>query len=172
MKITYENSPDDIAAYGKLIYAKSPTVKQHRKKAYQYAVILIAIFGLALFILDSDQSTRYGWAVISVLWLIYIPFQHKRRYIKNMVTTYQDDTHKNLFGRHELTLENEGITDQIENGINKTGWDKNEHVEKIENYTFIFIDSALAYIIPENNVSEGSYRDVVNLLKEKTTDAS
>ncbi|KAA3637728.1 MAG: YcxB family protein [Calditrichaeota bacterium] len=157
MTITYENSPKDITAYGTLLYTKSPTVKQHRNKALKYAVLLSVIIGLVIYFTSDDISILYFWTALSVGWWIYIPIQHRRKYIKNMIATYADDTHKNLFGKHELTIDETGLTDKIEQGQNITSWGDIEHVEVSENIIYIFIRSSLAYLIVKENISEGSF---------------
>ena len=157
MTITYENSPKDITAYGTLLYTKSPTVKQHRAKAFKFAVLLSVIIGLVIYFTSDDISILYFWTALSVGWWIYIPIQHRRKYIKNMISTYADDTHKNLFGKHELTIDESGLTDEIDNGINKTDWENIEHIEISDNIIYIFIQSSLAYLIIKDNISTGSF---------------
>ncbi len=167
MKIEYTNSLADIEAYGQLIYAKSPTVKQHRKKAWLIAVVLIVIFGIVLYLLDNSTEILYFWLFLSVVWLIYIPFQHKRRYLKNMMKTYEDEEHKYFFGRHSLTIDDNGVTDEIGVGINHTEWEKIEHIEFTATHTFIFVDSSMAHAICKDAVIDGDYDTFVNNLKSK-----
>ena len=94
MNISYNNSPDDISAYARLLYDKSPTVSKHRGKATYTAVLIIVILSIIIYFIDSIR-TLYIWLFISVGWIAYIPFQHKKRYIKNMGKQYEEDEYKN-----------------------------------------------------------------------------
>jgi hypothetical protein len=167
MKIKYKNEISDIEAYGKLLYAKSPTVKQHLKKAWLTAVVLILIFGLVLYVFNEELNILLFWSLLSIGWLIYIPFQHKKRYIKNMVKTYKEEEHRKFFELHSLTIDDSGLTDQIEAGINHTEWNKIEHIETTESYTFIFIGSAMSHAICKDRILEGDCDSFLNLLKSK-----
>ena len=167
MKIEYENNLADIEAYGRLIYTKSPTVKQHRKKAWLTAVVLIVIFGAVLYFFENSSEILYIWLFLSVVWLIYIPFQHKRRYLKNMIKTYEDEEHKYFFGKHSLTIDDNSVTDEIGIVINHTEWENIEHIESTEMYTFIFVQSSMAHAICRDMVTSGDYESFVNNLKNK-----
>ena len=167
MTIEYVNQISDIEAYGRLIYDKSPTVRQHKKKAFNTAVILVAIFGLVLYFLNESTAVMVLWLVLSVAWLSYIPFQHKKRYLKNMVKTFEGEQHRNFFGQHRLTIDESGITDEIENGINTTPWDRIEHAETTGSHIFIFVDSSMAYAIPKNAFEEGLSDNFIKILKSR-----
>lgn len=167
MKIEYENKISDIDAYGRLIYDKSPTVKQHRKKAYNTAVVLIIIFGLVLYFLNESNNILFIWLALSIAWLVYIPFQYKKRYLKNMVKTFEDEQHKNFFGGHSLTTDDTGITDEIESVINHTPWENIEHLELTDTHTFIFVKSVMVYAIPKHSIIDGDYETFIDTLKTK-----
>lgn len=166
MKIKYENQPSDITAYGELIYEKSPTVKQHRRRAMNFSAVMAVIFALVIYYLDTMQ-TVYIWLILSMGWLIFVPTQHKRRYLKNMVKTYEGDKYKNIMTSHELTADESGLTDQIENGINHTTWSNIEHIEETEKHLFIFVDSTLAYAVPKDKIQPDEYRQFTEVLKEQ-----
>lgn len=167
--ITYENDQTDITAYGRLIYDKSPTVKHHRAKALRFAVLLIVIFGVIIYFVDSNRSTLYIWIVLSIAWLIYIPIQHKKRYLKNMLSEFDDEKHRRLFGKHTLTIDDFGLTDEIEYGINKTNWDRIEHIESVETHSFVFVDSAMAYAIPKERIIDGEYESFIQEMRTNIT---
>ncbi len=167
MKISYDCSIKDISAYGKLIYEKSPTVKEHLKKTYYFSVPMLFVIGALIKYFEPNNELLYAWIVLGIGWLIYLPFYHKKKYMLKVIESFEDDKFKNLFGQHELIIENNILTDRIESGENKTDISKIEHIEMIADYAFIFIDSAMAYIIPKKNISAGNYHDFLYLLKEK-----
>lgn len=161
MKISYECSIKDISAYGKLIYDKSPTVKQHLKKTYYFSIPMLIIFGVAINYFESDSKLFYAWIVLGIAWLIYLPFYHKKKYLKKAIQSFEDEKYANLFGLHELTIEENYLIDRIESGQNKTEISKIEHIEVINEYAFIFIDSAMAYLIPRDKINDGNYHDFI-----------
>ena len=165
MNINYQNTEADIYSYGQLIYKKSPTVKKHRLKSMNFAAILSVIFAALIYYIDT-LDTVLIWAAMSVVWLRYVPIQHKRRYLKNMIKTYQEDEHKQFFGNHSITIDENGITDKIENGINQTSWDKIEHIEEIDSHLFVFVESSLAFCIPKEQLSKSECEDFIKKLKE------
>ena len=167
MKISYKATIQDISAYAKLIYQKSPTVKEHLKKTYYFSVPTLLMFGALIKYVETTNELLYAWCVLGICWLIYLPFYHKKKYFKKVIETFANEKHDNLFGTHELIIEGNLIIDTIENGQNKTELSKVEHTETVENYTFIFIDSAMAYLIPEKNIIDGDYQGFINYLKEK-----
>ena len=170
MKIIYENQDSDILAYGKLIYDKSPTVKVHLKKTYYFSVPMLFVLGAVISYFESNSELLYAWIALSIGWLIYLPFYHKKKYLKKVIESFEDDKYQNLFGQHELTIENNILTDKIETGQNKTEISKIEHIEIVKDYTFIFIDSATAYLIPENNILSGDYHEFINEVKNTRKD--
>lgn len=167
MKIKYVNSTDDVKAYARLLYEKSPRIKQHLKKALYTAAILIVIFGIVIYLLEEAGRVLYIWMILSVLWLTYIPFQHRKKYLNNMIKSFADDNHRNFFGNHTLTLEDDLLIDEIENGINRTSLNEIEHIETVKNHTFIFVRSAMAYAICSGSITEGSYNEFIKALKKK-----
>ena len=169
MKISYIATIQDISAYAKLIYQKSPTVKEHLKKTFYFSVPTLLMFGALIRYVETTNELLYAWGVLGVCWLIYLPFYHKKKYLKKVIETFTNEKHDNLFGTHELIIEGNYIIDTIENGQNKTELSKIEHIETVENYTFIFIDSAMAYLIPEKSIIDGNYLGFINYLKEKNS---
>ncbi len=168
MKISYTTSIKDISAYAKLIYQKSPTVKEHLKKTYYFSVPTLLLFGALIRYVETTNELIYVWGLLGICWLIYLPFYHKKKYIKKVIESFEDEKHQNLFGTHELTIANNLIIDKIELGQNSTEISKIEHVETIDSYTFVFIDSAMAYLIPRNRIIDGNYHDFIYEIKEKS----
>lgn len=166
MTLKYKNTTDDIEAYGHLLYSKSPTVNQHRKRSFNAALVLILIVCVVIYFIDT-LTTLYIWLVIATVWIAVLPLFHRRKYVKKMVKTYQEEGHEHFFGVHSLTITDDGLTDQIENGLNHTTWDKIEHIETIRDYTFIFSGSAMAYSLPHNYIIEGDYNQFLETLKSK-----
>lgn len=166
VSISYNATIEDITAYGKLVYAKSPTVKEHLKKTYYFSVPMLIIIGAVLKYYESNQDLIYFWAVVGIGWLVYLPFYHKKKYLKKFIASFEDEKYQNLFGEHELTIEDDSIADKIEKGVNHTKISKIEHIEIIDNYAFVFIDSAMAYLIPENKIIEGNYNNFVDSLNK------
>lgn len=168
MEIKYQNRPSDIEAYARLLYLKSPMIKKHRSRSINFAAVMIAIIAITIFYVDKP-STVALWLAFSIAWLIYIPVQHRRKYVKNVLKQYSDAKHENLFGEHLVTIDGDFICDQIEKGINKTEIRKFEHFEQTETHLFIFLDSSIAYIIPADQLAKNDYEKFISLLKEKRT---
>ncbi len=167
MKISYNSSIQDITAYGKLIYEKSPTVKEHLKKTYYFSVPMLIIFAAVIKYFGTTEELLMAWIALGVGWLIYLPSFHKKKYLNKVTESFEDEKYQNLFGTHELTVEENILIDTIESGQNSTDISQIEHIEITDDHTFIFIDSAMAYLIPENNISDGDYQNFINILKEK-----
>jgi len=167
MKISYNASLSDINTYGKLIYDKSPTVKEHLKKTYYFSVPMLLVLGAIIKYFETNNELLYAWIVLGIGWLVYLPFYHKKKYIKKVEESFESERYKNLFGEHELIIEDSFLIDKIESGQNKTEMSKIEHIETIDSYTFVFIDSAMAYLIPRNNILDGNYHDFIYEIKNK-----
>lgn len=167
MQISYNCSIKDISAYGKLIYEKSPTVKEHLRKTYYFSVPMLIVFGALIKYFESTSELFYPWIALGIAWVVYLPFYHKKKYLQKVIESFEIEKHQNLFGQHELTIENNILTDKIEADQNKTEISKIEHIETIKDYAFIFIDSAMAYLIPRNNIIDGNYHDFLYEIKSK-----
>lgn len=166
MKISYNSSIQDISAYGKLVYEKSPTVKAHLKKTYYFSVPMLIIFAAIIKYFGTTDELLMAWAALGVGWLIYLPSFHKKKYLKKFIASFEDEKYQNLFGKHELTIEENILTDTIELRQNNTEISKIEHVEVTDDYAFIFIDSAMAYLIPENDIISGDLNNFIKTLKD------
>lgn len=166
MKITYTNTTDDIDIYARLLYAKSPTVKQHRQRSTNFAISLIVIIAVIIYFIESPYVVFY-WLVISLVWILYIPIQHRRKYVKNMIKQYRDEDHRHFFTTHNLELTDDGLKDSIDFGISFSSWDKIEHIEILDSHAFVFIEHAMAYAIPKERVSGDNYDNFISQIKER-----
>ncbi len=84
---------------------------------------------------------------------------------KNAKKSLLEGKNKGFLCEHKLEITPECLIESTSSGEQKTKWDAVERIASIKDYTFVYIGSVMAHIIPEKAIIEGNYSKFVDELK-------
>ncbi|EMS69814.1 YcxB family protein [Ruminiclostridium cellobioparum] len=87
--------------------------------------------------------------VISVVWIVFYPKYFVWAFSKRVSKMVDEGKNKDLLGKHRVTVNEEGVLEQSENGENKISWSGVEKIVSSNQHIFIYIGSISACIIPK-----------------------
>lgn len=174
MKIRFEITIDDIVAFNRFHFQNSPAFR--RQVWTQMLMVPVIIAGLYFLIyLNRDPFDDMGefpwifamaWVVISLAWAVGIRWQIYQSLGKNTRKFLAEGSNRIILGWREMELTNRRLIIRTE--LTDSSFDLRA-VEKIvhnEDYTFVYIASIQAYIIPMNLYPEDEYRAFAAELRE------
>ena len=165
MRIEFENTLEDKIAFLQHIYKTSPSMKRRRLML----IYLFPILWFIILVLPSISSKEIYveiiiWFVISIVWMIFIPYLYKRGLIRNARKLYSEGENKGAIGKHIIEVNPEYIEDITDFGEYKIKWNAINKVETDNSHIYIFISSVAAHVIPKKYFNSNS--EVENFLNE------
>lgn len=168
MTLKYENTIDHVRAFGEYVYRTSPTLRRSRRWTQLIAVLLYLYFGVQLFF-GIPLSSLAIWYLVATAYLVFASYWHKRSYLRNLAKMYRETENKNFFCEHHLSITDEGISTLSEGGERTIYWSGIERIGETDRFTFVFLGSIMALVIPRNGVLEGDYEAFTGELKKRVT---
>jgi hypothetical protein len=162
MRIRYADTLDDLVAFSDFHAAHSTTVKQNiRLTRWTSAVLVIALtFAALTFVTDDSMALSakvFGALVGGVFMFVVVPHLTRWNLRVQMRKILREGRNKSVVGEHELEILDEGLLERTEYNETKSSWAGIERVVSTPQYTFIYITSVSAHVIPRESVSEGDY---------------
>ena len=179
MKIRFETTIDDVIAFNRFHFANSPA---WRRQVWIQTLIVPAIL-VAIYLLlhmtsvgvveDFEEATKlqklflaifFGAACIG--WGFFIRWHLNSSLERNTRRFLAEGSNRVIFGWREMELVNNRLllkTELIESSLDLRA------IEKIvgnDQYTFVYIAAAQAYLIPMHLYPEDEYREFVAELRE------
>ncbi|MCK5708075.1 MAG: YcxB family protein [Candidatus Aureabacteria bacterium] len=166
MQIRFKLDLKDIVEYTKYHNDNSPTIIKIIKKF----IISFSLLSI-LFFFTLGYAFHPFYYLLCILFPIFIfiwsPGAYRRILEKNTRKMYSEGQNKVSVGEIELAIEDEGIKVKYEHGESKVMWTGIEKIVSIENYSFIYLNSVDAFIIPEKSIIDGDYNFFIQELTQK-----
>lgn len=161
MTVQYELNKDDYVAFSLYHHYHSPTVLKHYYRDWFIPVLMfICIFALIWYFADLERDTPLKTFINLLplfsfvpIYLIYFPLSFRRRIKKVVKGMIDDGRNINLFGRHEVSITDDGIDDLGEYSNTSHKWPAIEKIVMFKEYIFIYLSSIEAIIIPHRAFS-------------------
>jgi YcxB-like protein len=172
MKLHYEVTLDDLVAFNRYHWGRSPTIRRIiRSQQWSIAIFLFSLFalgGAAISFFENDPIpalvfTGIG-SVLAAMWFVWFPGHYRNTMDKNVRRLYAEGSKVTAVGWHELELGDEMLIERNECGELRTRYAKIERIETSTNYLFIYLSSVLAHIVPLDDSTEGDpllFRDAL-----------
>jgi hypothetical protein len=157
---------DHLMAFGRYIYDTSKTIRRSRRRGQIVAGSLYVWFG-ALYFVEVPLGTILLWYLVATAYLLFVSYWHKRSYLKNLTKMYRETENKSFFCEHYLTITDAGIVAKDESSESTIFWSGIERVVNQVDFTFVFLGSVQAIVIPKVGVLEGDYEVFVAELKKR-----
>ncbi|MBL8222841.1 MAG: YcxB family protein [Bryobacterales bacterium] len=166
MRIRFELTPDDLAAYS-LHYAKHSPEWRRQMRLQVYGVALA--IGLSTYL----HAIPRGWdwvvlgAVVLVGWVSLAPRFIWSWYAKHARRMYSENWRPGAPATHELELTGEALVGTMSNGRIATKYEEIVRVEEAGGYAFINLNGLQAHIIPVGRLVEGDGESFLRELKAR-----
>jgi YcxB-like protein len=179
MRIVYENTLEDIAAFSRYHYDNSPAIRRLRLYLLGIALVAGALCSVAVLrLLGGDTLATWLSATLAAtivgIMLVAVPKRwsswfwnsYGRRYIAR---AYSEGRNRALFGRHELQFSEDGVSERTEVGELNLRWSAIERIQCTDDYTFIYVSAVSALVLPRARVTEGDYGGFIADLERRWT---
>jgi len=151
MKIEYELNKQDYIDLN-IYHAKNSKVT---KKALLIQRFLVPVIYLIIpFVLApvTDIPLWYwftAFAVVAVLWIAFYPRYSMRFAVRRISKLVDEGNNKDIFGKHSITVDENGIVGETVHGESKISWNGIERIVSEKEHFFIYINSVSAFVIPK-----------------------
>jgi YcxB-like protein len=168
VRIRFENTIDDFVALARYHSDHSPAARRVRVRAtWIFAIaflLLTAGLGIKISIYFEEQGI-VGWyfalAAVSPMFLgilgavIRMPGAFRRQAERQARQTYAEGNNKAVLGPRELQLDGNELVSRSTYAESRIRLEALERVVTDGAYTFIYLNSVTAYVIPHDSVLEG-----------------
>ena len=111
-----------------------------------------------------------GMVVTALLWGLLVPRVLKDVYRKSVRKHYSEQAKRDLYGAHKMQVRESGLVEFSPGGRSVTEWSKIMRVDETAGYTFVYIDTNTALIIPAKQHDE-TVSAFVAMIKERIDDS-
>tara|TARA_A100001391_G_C5052112_1_gene273753 strand:+ start:630 stop:1181 length:552 start_codon:yes stop_codon:yes gene_type:complete len=161
MKVSYELTRDDLAAFIAFHQQTSPTAQRHRLGCL--AVGVLGMLLLPVWILLTTDKPKLETA--GTLWplligpVVFVVFagpyiRWRTRQMTNRLLS--EGQNNGFYGPCELELGSDSLTETRRSGTTTRSWDAVERVEYTASHLFIYTSGIEAYVVPRRAFSHES----------------
>lgn len=170
MKLEYELTKQDYIDFN-IDHMKNSNILKRSLLMQQYGIAVLYLVMPFIFANVTDIPLWYwltSFVIAAVLWIIFYPKYFMSASAKRISKMIDAGKNKDMFGKHSLTISEEGINEASENGESKINWSGVEKIIETEGHFFIYISSVMAYIIPKSAFKdENAKNEFLSSLKGK-----
>ena len=172
-EIGFEITEEDFVQFNLFHYQKTKVGKQYllqtRLKALALVAVLFFIYGYFLATLLPLHFKLWVPILASILGTAAMyPLMLKAypRAVRKMVKKlFKKEENKSLFCEHFLTVDEIGVSNRTAYSESKIAWGALERIETGENYTYLYIGTMQAHIIPHKSITQGDLGSFLNAIK-------
>jgi hypothetical protein len=160
MKIRYDVTVDDLLVLGRHHFRNSPTARRSISlMRWGGAVMIFLIVLIPRHAIASGNwvSTLLAGSLFSVAFLSLSPFLVRVLTERQQRKLYSEGSTRGVIGMHECELRKDAVVVWNEIDELQTSWVGLDRIVTTDDYTFIFLSSVTAHVIPRQNVVEGDY---------------
>ena len=175
MRIRFETTIEDVIAFNRFHFANSPTWQRQLWTQSLMVFGILALLFLVMHLSSMGPVLAFDWfegvlavvfAVAAIAWAFFIRWYMDWSLARNTRKFLAEGSNRLLFGWREMELVNGRLvlnTELIQSSLDLRAIEK---IVRDENYTYVYIASVSAYMIPMNLYPEDEYREFVAELIE------
>lgn len=163
MKVSFDIEMDDMLSFQKHFINTSPTMKKAKRMVTYLFPLFIIIFSFFTFYSRYnriDISFIVVMAIVSALWVIFVPRFFVSNTLKRAKKILSKPGNEVMFGTFEMTFTDNGFDVKTATTQSNILWSAVPKIDETNNYFYVYLSQASAYIIPKNKISA---TDVENL---------
>jgi hypothetical protein len=162
MFIRFERTLEDLIAFNDFHYRHSQSMKKY---LFWYRwigalfILLLPPLIMQSYSPDMPLFFELGLSLIgAIIFAVNAERIVHRRIRKQALKLYKEGNNEALLGESVLELTDTGLLARSPLTETKLAWGAIERIETNSDYTFLYIGSVNAYVIPHNRIIEGDYR--------------
>lgn len=167
VKITYENSLEDLVAFNRYHFAHSPTARRSRSFLLWLSPLCILLFLVPLALAERSLGLMAIALISATLCALVAPWILRTSMERQVRKLYSEGANKGTIGKHELELTEDELIERTSYGEQRTRLQAFERVITTSGYTFIYVSALMAHVIPQNAVLDGDYNCFVERIKQR-----
>ena len=168
MTIKYTNTIEDLVELQNHLLITSKTLKNQMRLRRFFIPSLILIMLTFISIKESNIGPfALGIAIFSIL-VSWFPSSMRKSLKKTIVKTYGEGENNNVLCEHTLEIIDDELRESNPTGQEAIKLSAINGIYTTEHYTFIYVTSLSAHVIPVSKVLEGDYQLFVQTLKTKS----
>ena len=166
--IRYELEVEDYVRFNLFHFHKT---KLGRNEVMKYRMKVIALAALILYLIGCLAANSFFWFPFlllafgtTVMWLKTLIF-YRSTMRSEMKKEFKKSEHKLHLCEYILSIEETGFVLKTNHSESKIAWAAMEKIETEPDYTYLYIGTKNAVIIPNKSISEGNIATVLNAIK-------
>jgi len=168
MHVEYENTIDDLLAFCKFAYARSPTIRIQRR----LGVVIVALYAVWLSLtIESDfaLTARLILAAFSSVGLGLVCYLLiDRAAVWQTKRMYREGKTEGLLGSHKLTIGDDSLVETTSVNETRVQWSGIDEVAETDTHAFIFVSALQAHIIPRHQLAVADYEAFIGEVQRRT----
>jgi hypothetical protein len=152
MRVTYEQTLEDIAAFNLHHFRTSPLAKR-RLRLTQLSSVFLTFIVVMVWPRWSSTERVVFFITLSLFWIVGFPFYYRWAIKRNAKKIYAASKSKGILGEHQLTVEPNGIATWSPANESKIAWYGVERIESDDQYIYIYTSPLQAHVIPKRAFS-------------------
>ncbi|MCM8529142.1 MAG: YcxB family protein [Lentisphaeraceae bacterium] len=171
MTIKYTNTIEDLVELQNHLLITSKTLKNQMRFRRFFVPSLILIMLIIISFKESSFGPFVLGVVIFSILIAWFPSSMRKSLKKTIVKTYGEGKNNNVLCEHTLEIVDDELRESNPTGQEIIKLSATNGIYTTEHYTFIYVTSLSAHIIPVSKVLEGDYQLFVQALKNKMAHA-
>ncbi len=168
MRIRYENTVDDFAAFQQFHMENSPSVRR-RTALVRWG---IPAFGagagvLIMIVWGPDRWEGIPLILFGLIFPIIFPVIMRRSLKRQVAELYREGGEKGVLGMHELLVSDQWLTERTDYNEQRSSWESIGRIGSSDDRTFIYVSPLTAHVIPRERVQEGDYDAFVREVRRR-----
>lgn len=173
MIIRYENNIEDLVTWSRYYCDHSPIVRRARMRTMWTVPILFSLVCVFTpMLLELSIEEKVGGGILAVLFSAYWPWVYSRAYRRaidrQIRKLYLEGSSSGILCEHELELTDDFLIERSPNGETRSKLQSIHKVITDGDYTYIYINSFSAHVVPQDGVSYGKYEAFIKRIRQVT----
>ncbi len=167
MHVDYDNTIDDLLAFCKFAYARSPSIRNQKRLGVVIVALYTVWYGLTI---ESDLAltTRLVLAAFSSVGLGFVCYLlMDRAAVWQTKKMYREGKTEGLLGSHKLTIGDDSLVETTSVNETRVQWSGIDEVAETDTHAFIFISALQAHIIPRHQLAVADYEAFIGEVQKR-----
>jgi YcxB-like protein len=167
MKITYENTPDDMVTFNMYVYRHSPSQRRIRAIIWLGFPVLFICIGIYFATTSRSVDPFFWYGIPAVIWALVIPRIYDNAVANRVRKLCREGSLRGFVGSHELELLDGKLVSRDETSTSTTDFKGIERIVETETHAYIFLNSLMAIVIPRALLIAGDLQAMLQEIAAK-----
>lgn len=158
LEIEYELREQDLIHFNELQLKNNVEMQKNIRKNRIFVPAVMLLIGMFYYVYYANMLTTVYITLLACVWAIASPYTMKVDWRRKLLASYTEKEKKLMFGRHKLSIEQDGLAEKSPTGRHITPWKNILRVTYLKKYVHIFIDINSAIIIPLETIKTGDWK--------------